>query len=134
MNSSSLLKIAVAPIALLVIHTLVTIFGYYESYWWLDIPMHFLGGIAIAASAYFLLQHFQELNQYSNSSKILQFLIIVSIVALSAVAWEVMEFSLDFYYLTEMQPTVQDTMKDLSIGLIGGSLTALFFSKPNLKK
>lgn len=129
-----LLKISTAPLAVLILHIFATVTGLYEQFWWFDIPMHFLGGAAIALAAHFILNHFQSQGVYTNRSIILRCLLLVGLVAVAAIAWENLEFLLDVYGQTTMQPSLLDTMKDMAMGLIGGSIVALileiFFPLP----
>lgn len=120
MQNNLLLKITTAPFAVLILHIFADLTGLYENYWWMDIPLHFLGGIAIAIASYFLLEYFTQTKKLSIESLALKFLIVISFVALSAIAWEFLEYFLDFYFATEMQPSILDTMKDLAMGLLGG--------------
>ncbi len=120
MQNNLLLKITTAPFAVLILHIFADLTGLYENYWWMDIPLHFLGGVAIAIASYFLLEYFTQTKKLSINSLALKSLIIISLVALSAISWEFLEYFLDFYFATEMQPSILDTMKDLAMGLFGG--------------
>lgn len=126
MHKQQIFKIAFFPLAVLVIHILVTMLGLYEGYWWMDIPLHFIGGIAIGFSTYYLLEDFEKRNLLIIHSKLLKILLIISVTALTAVAWEVMEYFTDFYGFTVMQASIMDTMKDLSMGIIGGTIAAIY--------
>lgn len=120
----TLFKIALIPSAILVLHAIATILGWYETYYWFDTPMHFLGGISIGVASFYLLG-LAGLESKKFHPKLMQILLIISITALAAVAWEVLEFNLDFVLKTNMQPGMADTMKDLCMGLLGGTLIAI---------
>lgn len=125
MHKHQLFKITALGLVILILHGLFTIAGLYESFWWWDIPMHFLGGIAIAIASYYLLQHFEHRNLLEIRSKVIYFLIIISIVGLSAVAWEIFEFFIDqFLNLVYMQMSLKDTLKDICMGILGGNIIA----------
>ena len=126
MFNNPLIKIAIAPFAVLILHILGTFGGWYEMFWWFDIPMHFLGGVAAAISSYYVLQDFGSRNLFAMQSVPLKILTLLAFTSLAAVSWEFFEFSLDRYVSTEMQPGILDTIKDLAMGLTGGGLVALF--------
>lgn len=117
-------KIAFAPAAVLLLHILATAMGWYTALWWLDTPMHFLGGAAIAASSYYFLEDFSRRQKFHAQFKPLQILILIALTALAAVAWEFFEYALDATVRTAMQASVNDTMKDMAMGLLGAILAA----------
>lgn len=123
--NNQLLKISFPPLLLLAIHVLVTELGIYEKFWWFDIPMHFLGGVLIAISVAVFLNHFKQENKLSIQSVVLKILFIISLTALFAVSWEILEFFIDQFFNAHMQASVIDTMKDLSMGIIGGNVIAI---------
>ncbi len=124
MHNRFLVKLVIPPLAVLVIHIIATVIGWYEAIWYFDKPMHFIGGIAIAISAYYLIAYFEQAGKLQISWKPLRILAITSIVALSAVSWEFMEFYLDSISYSVMQPSVRDTITDLVMGVLGGMITA----------
>ncbi len=126
MFKSPVVKIALFAAMVLIAHICATIFGWYETYWWFDIPMHFLGGVAAAISAQFLLDDYADRKLFQSFSKPLNILILIAFATLAAVAWECMEFALDIYtHGPNFQHDLVDTMKDLCMGLIGGGLAAI---------
>ncbi len=107
-------KIFLWPILVVCIHIIATVLGWYDYVLWLDTPMHFLGGAAIALSTYYYIE------QEQIPLKKLQILfVMISVTGLSAIIWEFIEFSGDYFFLTVMQPDLPDTMKDLAMGLLG---------------
>lgn len=134
MQNKILLKIAITPFGVLLLHLFATLFNWYEQVWYFDKIMHFLGGIAVAISAYYLLQFFNATKSVTISWWAMKILIITAITALSAISWEFLEFGLDKVSFAMMQPSVQDTMTDLLMGMLGGQLTAwLFVLLPKIK-
>lgn len=128
MPKNPLLRIAAPLFGILIIHIIATFAGWYESFWWFDIPMHLIGGAGVALSSYHLLQDYDKRNQFDSQSVALKILIITGFVAIAAVCWEFMEFTLDTYVNTNLQPGIADTMKDLANGLTGGGLVAVITS------
>lgn len=133
MLKNSLIRISIAPFVLLVVHIFATLGGWYEIWWWFDIPMHFLGGVAVAFSGYHLLQDFSKRNLLAIEFTPLKILTIMSFTALAAVSWEFFEFSLDTYVNTNMQPGIVDTIKDLAIGISGGGIVGTILTLRNGK-
>ncbi len=98
----------------------VHIYDYYPS---ADVPMHFVGGVAIA---FFVSHSFQLLPREAvKRSRIvlLELLLIASLTATAAVFWEFAEFTLDQVAGTNIQVSLANTMQDLAMGLLG----AIFF-------
>lgn len=127
-----LIKLTLAPIVVALLHIAAMLLGWYEQIIWLDIPMHFLGGVSIGISAYFFLVHTKV--QTSNfDNKLFGFLVILALTGLAAIAWEILEYSLDTMFNTELQRSIADTMKDLAFGLIGGALTGIILNVQNKK-
>ncbi len=122
---SPLFKLGWAPALVLGFHIFATVTNLYTTFWWFDIPLHFLGGVAIALSSYYFLEYFSFHEKFQTQFAPLHFLIIISFTALAAVCWEFMEFSFDTFMRTSLQPGIVDTVKDLTIGLIGGSIAAI---------
>lgn len=134
MLNSSLIKIGIAPFAVLILHIFADLAGLYQTFWWMDIPLHFLGGVAITIGSYYLLQDFGNRKQFIMQSTPLKILTLMAFTALAAVSWEFLEFSLDRYIDTTLQASILDTMKDLAMGLSGGGLTALLMTLHPKKK
>ena len=86
-------KSFLAPIMILVIHLIATYLNVYIMYPWFDIPMHFFGGAAVAFTFSGLVHLAQKENLW-RSNHAIEFLFVVSLVALTAILWEFVEFSL----------------------------------------
>ena len=83
-------------------------------------PMHFLGGIAIA---YFLSSCFAAIPRDAFSPRLrplAQFVFIFSLTATTAVFWEFIEFVSDAYFRTHALGDVNDTLQDMALGISGG--------------
>ena len=125
MNKKTLLQIAIGPIIVIGLHSVGTLAGWSEMWWWFDIPMHFLGGVAIAISIAAILHEFETKKKFNIAWKPLEILTLLAFVALAAVLWEMMEFAFDIFFHTDMQPSLLDTIKDMCMGIIGGGLSAI---------
>jgi len=104
-------------------------FDAYNVYAFTDSIMHFLGGLAIVYTCILFLRFFREKGYMEVNNKALRVLIIVSLVALTAVLWEFYEFFMKIFFQLDYQPSLNDTLLDLVMGLIGGLAGALVFRK-----
>jgi len=125
MNKQTIYKIVIGPFAVAIFHIIATVVGWYEMFWWFDIPMHFLGGVVTAYSSYAMLRYFESKGQYKVTWKPLHILLLLGLVSMTAVSWEFMEYAFDLFFQTHMQAGIMDTLKDICMGLIGGGLVAL---------
>ncbi|MBL8031891.1 MAG: hypothetical protein JNK33_06260 [Candidatus Doudnabacteria bacterium] len=122
------------PIGVLILHSLLTVTGGY--YWWVHVDkiMHVLGGMSIAVSAVAAIKLYSKEGNLRISDKLVRAIIVLGFVALAAVCWEFLEFSLDHFAYTHMQPSLRDTMGDLLAGLCGGGLIMLIKIIPRQSK
>lgn len=135
MHSQFLIKIIAAPFVVLILHIAATITGLYDATWWLDKPLHLLGGVAIAISTHYLIVYFSNTGKLRIEWKPLTVLAIFSVVALAAVSWEFMEFYFDrISNTTTMQGSLYDTITDLIMGMLGGTITGTLLTYLSPKK
>ncbi|MBI4992093.1 MAG: hypothetical protein HZB99_02640 [Candidatus Harrisonbacteria bacterium] len=90
-----------------------------EAIWWLDMVMHFLGGLLTASL--FLNFSAEYFNLLPNGNRYANFLFIVSFVMLIGVLWEFYEYSTN-YFLQTLELSLTDTLSDLFFDLVGGIL------------
>lgn len=86
-----------------------------------DSWFHFLGGVSMAISFYWLLNSLSS-NVHSQKFRVpslLSDISVVSLTALVALLWEWLEFCLDLLYGTNFQAGLQDTNIDLLLGTLG---------------
>jgi hypothetical protein len=115
----------ISPIIVFVIHLLSINFGFYTLIPNLDVPMHFAGGMAIAAMAIQLLNFFEKQKQITFKSHILHAFLLLAIVGFVASLWEISEFSADIFLGWSLQYSLFDTMKDMILGLTGGAIVII---------
>jgi hypothetical protein len=100
-------------------------FLYYEI-WWLDIPMHLMGGFGVASLTGAILSY--------NGVKV-SYTKLLAAYFLIAVSWEIYEHILNYMHLGtwygERAPNadILDTLKDLVDGFLGMSFAYLFVRK-----
>ena len=127
-----LTKLLTWPVGVLILHVLLTVAGGY--YWWVHVDkvMHVLGGMSIAVSALTAIDLLNSRSTLIISNTFITAIFVLSFVALAAVSWEFLEFSLDHFAYTHMQPSLRDTMGDLLAGLCGGGV--IIFIKTVLRE
>jgi hypothetical protein len=109
-----------APLAVFALDVVAVALGLYGPWPAIDIPMHFLGGIAIA---FFFSRSFHALpgdSVRADRRALLELLLVGSLTATAAVSWEFLEYTLDHVLGTRFQIDNDDTMKDMAIGIAGG--------------
>lgn len=94
-------------------------FAMYQRYPNFDIPMHFLGGLSMAITGFYLIKIAENYQWIRITNKLLCIFIIVCFVAFVATLWEFHEFLMDFYLGTHMQVNEADTMLDMFLGVFG---------------
>lgn len=119
------------PILIFTTAMLLRYFGFYSIFPFLDIPLHLIGGAAIANTFILIFKSWENKSLISIKDKPIYVLLIVSIVALFATLWEFWEFVMTQITNSVWQGNLQDTMKDFSLGLIGGLIVAIFRKYPN---
>ena len=126
----SIRSAAWAPVAVFVLHLVFSrVLGWYLTVPGLDMPMHFLGGVAIA---YF----FARSIRLESASPVLGALttlgrcvLTIALVGLATVVWELAEWTTDSLELTRAQVGLDDTVLDMLLGLLGGVAFLLVSSR-----
>ncbi len=120
------------------IHGVVYFSGGYDIHKWIDIPMHFGGGLAIGTLALAAWEAIIKQVEFNKSVgpkiKMLTYALgILGLVALVGIAWEWYEFIYDSYasqvslVYRPAQMGLGDTMADLGFDLLGGLLAFVLF-------
>jgi hypothetical protein len=93
----------------------------YARWPWLDVPMHLLGGAAIAR----FFARALEVLSHSNSAACVDgrvaALLVFALTCSAAVFWEFAEFVSDRVAGTSAQVSLEDTLLDLLLGIVGGT-------------
>lgn len=87
----------------------------------IDIPMHYLGGLSMAFSCFFALAFLQQHKVISPLDKVIEWVLVFTIIATIAIFWEFSEFSIDQLLGTHVQISLQNTMQDLLMGMLGAA-------------
>ena len=110
-----------APVSVVLLHLLLSQgLKLYRQFPHLDIPMHALGGIAMA---YFLSRSFAAIPVAAippgGSREAIEALAVFTTTATGAVFWEFAEFICDHAFHSRAQGGNSDTMGDLAVGISG---------------
>ncbi len=117
---------------LVIFHIISVIFSLYWLIRWIDIPLHFLGGVWLAMFSIWI---FYISDRFSLPKKpyLLSLVLILGLVALGGILWEFFEFSFDFVshkrWLAQL--SLLDTISDLFFDLLGGFCTYFVFINKN---
>lgn len=97
---------------LAIVHVVATKFFLYWKYQWLDIPMHFLGGIVCTLGIAIL--PFLHIRFFERHHTLVVY---VSMVCIIGVGWEMFEYSVGLY---QFEPDIViDTFIDLCMDILG---------------
>jgi hypothetical protein len=127
MNLTRIALLFLPPFLVFALHVVLSI-GF-QAYVWmpsLDIPMHVLGGVAIAYTFVGLLELAERSSLLSIEHWSIRWLLVVCLVTTAATVWEFAEFSADRLFRTGSQMGLADTLFDLLLGMLGGAAYALF--------
>ena len=116
-----------APLCIIGFYVFGLAFGLYDLYPWLDMPSHLLGGMALA---YFYRSAIR------NSQKIagdiphpVQILFAFTSAGTTIILWEFYEAVLDFFFNALVVRSLEDTICDMFLGLLGALVLSLFYRK-----
>jgi peptidoglycan/LPS O-acetylase OafA/YrhL len=117
----TLRRAAWAPVLVLALHLFaVLVLGLYQIWPPTDIPMHFLGGIAIAFFFAHAYHAAEELGLLGRPAAVLGEVTVFALVCSATVFWEFAEFLFDRHLGTHLQDGLDDTLGDMLMGLLGG--------------
>jgi hypothetical protein len=117
---TTLRRAAWAPILVFGLHSVSFALGFYDVWPPLDIPMHFLGGMAISWFFGHAYRAAEELGLLGRPAAILYRVTVLALTASATVFWEFAEFLSDRYVGTHAQKGLADTLGDMLVGLLGG--------------
>ena len=122
------------PTLLFCLHLVMVFGGIYERYPRLDIPMHVLGGVFIAYSFSLAVMYFQERKLLSELNICSRSVFLFALTSTATVIWELGEFTIDFFFGTNAQASLEDTILDMFLGLVGGTALIVFLARRNIKE
>jgi hypothetical protein len=114
------------PFGLFCFHGVLAFFDIYQKYAWMDIPMHFFGGVCITYSFRLALKYFQKQGHLPELNLVFMSIFLLSLAATATVFWEFGEFALDYSFQIHTQAGLEDTMLDMFLGVLGGAVFIIF--------
>ncbi len=108
-------------IAVFAFHVVATRgFHAYEHFPSLDIPMHFLGGVAIAYFFHRASIAASERGIIGPFHRVTHAVLVVSLTCTATVLWEFAEYIADRFFGAGSQLSLEDTLGDMFLGICGG--------------
>jgi len=123
----TLREAAWAPLSIFGLYLLGRAFHLFQLFPPLDIPTHFLGGIAITYFYRAAIRHSQKL--VGEIPLPIQILFAFTCTGTTTILWEFYENIFDFFIGTNMVRGVEDTIVDLFVGLLGALVLSLFYKR-----
>jgi hypothetical protein len=116
-----------APLAVVGLYAGGLALNLYELYPWLDMPTHFLGGMAI--TYFYRCAIWNSQKMIGDTPLPVQILFAFTATGTSAVLWEFYENFIDHFFGTHMVRGLTDTIMDLLMGASGALVFSLFYRK-----
>lgn len=124
---TTLREAAWAPLSVVLFYGVGLAFGWYNLYPPLDIPSHLMGGVAIT---YFYRTAIRNSQQHLGEiPHLIQILFAITATGTTTVLWEFYENISDYLLHTQHVFGLDDTIKDMALGLIGALVITLFYKK-----
>jgi hypothetical protein len=121
----TLREAAWAPLSAFLLYLIARHFQLYKLFPPLDIPTHFMGGIAIT---YFFRVAFRQSQKLVGEIPFpVQVLFAFTCTGTTTIFWEFYEYLFDFFFHTQMMRGVTDTMVDLFVGLLGALALSVLY-------
>lgn len=116
-----------APLAVVGFYLIGLAFGLFKMYPPLDIPTHFMGGVAITYFFRSAIKHSQKF--LGDIPALVQILFAFTCTGTTIILWEFYENALDFLFGTTMVRGLEDTIVDMFVGLMGALVLSLFYRR-----
>lgn len=108
-------------IAVFCIHVIASrMFHAYERFPSLDIPMHYFGGAAIAFFFDRASIAASERGIIGPFHRTTHTVLVFALTCTTTVFWEFAEYLVDYFFHTNAQPGLDDTLADMLLGICGG--------------
>lgn len=114
---------------ILLLHTAGIALYLYDRLWWWDILTHMTASIVLALIIALVLPSMSQwLPLIKIPGRLAPIATLTCLISLGVI-WEIVEFALDIALGTRMQYSLQDTVFDLTLDLLGGSAVAILVSQ-----
>ena len=116
-----------APLSVVAVYLIGLAFHLYDLFPPLDIPTHFLGGVAIT---YLYRSAIKNSQRFAGEIPIgVQVLFAFTCTGTTTVLWEFFENLVDYFFGTHMVLGLTDTIKDMFLGLLGAFVLSVFYRR-----
>lgn len=124
---TTLRESAWAPLAVVGFYLIGLALGLFDQFPPLDIPTHFIGGVAIT---YFFRSAIKHSQKFLGDIPILiQILFAFTCTGTTIILWEFYENAFDFLFGTTMVRGLEDTIVDMFVGLAGALVLTVFYRR-----
>ena len=125
--SATLRESAWAPLSVFGFYLIGLVFDWYDQVPRLDIPIHFMGGVAITYLYRSAIYHSQRI--VGQIPLPIQVVLAFTCTGTTVVLWEFYENILDYFLNTHMVMGLEDTIKDMFMGLAGALVLSVFYRR-----
>ena len=116
-----------APLGIFGFYVIGLFLGLFKLFPPLDIPTHFLGGVAIT---YFYRSVIRNSQMITGDIPLpVQIVFAFTCTGTTTILWEFYENLLDYFLQTHMVRGLEDTITDLFLGLMGALALSIFYGK-----
>jgi len=125
--SATLRESAWAPLAVFGFYLVGLVFDWYDHFPPLDIPTHFMGGVAIT---FFFRSAIKQSQKFlGDIPSLIQILFAFTCTGTTIILWEFYENAFDHLFGTTMVRGLEDTVVDMFIGMMGALALTLFYRR-----
>lgn len=124
---TTLREAAWAPLSVVTFYLIGLALDLFDMFPPLDIPTHFMGGVAIT---YFFRSAIKQSQTFLGEiPSLVQVLFAFTCTGTTIILWEFYENAFDFLFGTTMVRGLEDTIVDMFIGLLGALVLTLFYGR-----
>ena len=124
---ATLREAAWAPLSVVFFYLVGLALQWFDLFPWLDIPTHFIGGIAITYFYRYAIRNAQGIVGVIPS--FIQILLAFTCTGTTIILWEFYENLFDFFFGTHMVRGLEDTILDMFVGLLGALVLSVFYRR-----
>ncbi len=125
--SATLRESAWAPLSVVAFYLIGLTFHLYDLFPPLDVPTHFMGGVAITYLYRSAIKHSQSFT--GDISLPIQVLFAITCTGTTTVLWEFYEYLFDHFFGTHMVRGLEDSLLDMFLGLLGALVLSLLYRR-----
>jgi hypothetical protein len=124
---ATLRESAWAPLSVVALYLLGLSFHLYDLFPILDVPTHFMGGVAIT---YFYRSAIKNSQRFAGDVPLgVQILFALTCTGTTTVLWEFYEYIMDTYFGEHMILGLTDSLKDMFLGLLGALVLSVLLRR-----